>query len=160
MLITQGWNGVDEPWVRAGEDNPSQSMPVTMREDFTADAEFDDPLVMADERGFALEYAGEDEVNGRPVVKLLATRNLKEQTTLYLAADTYFIVRQDRISMKLDGTKQSTQIFYGEFRPVQGVILPHRIDVWENDELVNQILINWMEPNPPAETGLYEATKS
>jgi hypothetical protein len=155
LYIVQGWAGEGDPWVLAGENGQVQPMPSGMKESFIADADFDDPLFQSEARGFTVEYAGEDEVDGRPVVRLLATRNITEQRMLYLAADTYFIVQEDRATTRLDGTLLETRIRYGEFRPVRGVILAHFIQVWENGELVNEIRISWMEPNPPSDPTLY-----
>ena len=53
---------------------------------FTADAEFDDPLVAGPARGFQLEYAGEAEVDGRKLLRVLVTRNLADTFSLLLDA--------------------------------------------------------------------------
>ena len=155
LLLTQAWSGEGEPWLRAGEKGEARVMPRALAEAFKAEAEFDDPLFQSEERGFVLDYAGEDEVAQRPVVKLIATRSAAEQSILYLAADTYFIVRQDRVQLRPDGSRTETQTFYGDFRPVQGVILPHKVVVWSGEELVSETVLNWMEANPPLDADLF-----
>jgi hypothetical protein len=156
QTLIQGWDGGrNEPWIRGGPDGEVQPMPAKVRERFKSESDFDTPLVNAESRGFALEYAGEDEVGGRPVVKLLATRNLTDQSTLYLAADTYFIVRQDRTRIEPNGVRVETQTFYGDFRPVLGVIMPHRISSYEGERLISEVTLSWIEPNPPMEPGLF-----
>ena len=155
LLLTQAWSGDGEPWMRAGEKADARLMPRALADAFKTEADFDDPLYQSEERGFVLEYAGEDEVGQRPVVKLLATRSATEQSILFLAADTYFIVRQDRVQLRPDGTRTETQTFYGDFRPVQGVILPHKIVVWSGEELVSETVLGWMEANPPIEADLF-----
>lgn len=154
--LIQGWNGQDAPWVKNGAEAKLQEMPTGLQDDFKADADFDDPLYQSEARGFRLSYAGEDEVGGRPVVKLEARRaSVRETSVLYLAADTYFIVRQDRTRQRADGSTLSTQTFYADFRPVQGVILPHRITVWAEEKLLNEVVLDWMEPNPPVDANLF-----
>jgi hypothetical protein len=157
QTLIQGWDGRNEPWIQGGEGGEVQAMPANVRDRFKSESEFDTPLVHPEERGYALEYAGEDEVAGRPVVKLLATRDFTDQSTLYLAADTYFIVRQDRVRVEPNGTRLATQTFYGDFRPVLGVIMPHQISVYEGDRLASDVSLNWIEPNPPMEDDLFRS---
>lgn len=153
QMLIQGWDGENEPWVQNGEGGEVQFMPSALASRFKLESAFDTPLIRPKERGYVLEYAGEDEVGERPVVKIFATRGLTDHSTLYLAADTYFIVRQDRVRNAPDGSRIDTQTSYGDFRPVLGVIMPHRIVVRENDSVVSDVLLNWMEPNPPLSNG-------
>ena len=102
-----------------------------------------------------MDYAGEDEVEGRPVVKLLATRDLTDQSTLYLAADTYFIVQQDKVRFEEDGTRIKIETSYDDFRPVLGVILPHHIVVREGGRVMSDVMLTWIEPNPPMESDTF-----
>lgn len=155
LLMIQAWSGEGEPWLRAGGEGEARAMPSALADAFKLEAEFDDPLFRAEERGYVLDYAGEDEVGSRPVVKLIATRSASDQSVLYLAADTYFIVRQDRVQLRPDGSRTETQTFYGDFRPVQGVILPHKIVVWAGEEKVSETVLNWMEANPPVDDELF-----
>lgn len=151
LMLIQAWDGQGSPWMQAGEESPAREMPAVMADAFRAEAEFDDPLYRPEERGYVLDYAGEDEVGGRPVVKLIATRSASDQSVLYLAADTYFIVRQDRVRLRPDGSRSETQVFYADFRPVAGVIFPHKVITWAGDQMVSETSLHWMEPNPPVE---------
>lgn len=160
QTLIQGWDGRGEAWIQGGVGGEVQPMPDAVKDRFKSESEFDTPLINPEERGYALEYAGEDEVGGRPVVKLLATRDFTDQSTLYLAADTYFIVRQDRSRIAPDGTRIATQTFYGDFRPVLGVILPHQISVYEGERLASDVTLNWIEPNPPMEDGMFSASST
>lgn len=160
QTLIQGWDGSGEAWIQGGVGGEVQPMPENVKDRFKSESEFDTPLVNPEERGYALEYAGEDEVGGRPVVKLLATRDFTDQSTLYLAADTYFIVRQDRVRIAPDGSRTATQTYYGDFRPVLGVIMPHHISVYEGERLTSDVTLNWIEPNPPREDDLFRAPSS
>lgn len=118
--LVQGWDGQGDPWIQNGQDGPTGLMPVGLAERFKVESSFDTPLFRPAERGFSLEYAGDDEVDGRPAVKLLATRDLTDQSMLYLSADTYFILRQDRTRRDDEGSALRVQTFYNDFRPVLG----------------------------------------
>jgi len=157
QMLIQGWNGTDEPWIQAGRDAPAQTMPTNLQNRFQAESDFDSPLFEPEAQGYVIEYAGEGEVLDRPVVKLLATRDFTDQSTLYLAADTYFILRQDKAQADAAGNRIVTQTFYQDFRPVLGVILPHRILVYDGERLISDVTLSWIEPNPPLEDGWFDA---
>ncbi len=156
QTLLQGWDGENSPWIQGGVNGAPQEMPPDLATRFKIESAFDTPLFNPEERGFVLEYAGEDQVRDRPVVKLLATRNITDQCTLYLAADTYFIVQQDRVRYEPGGSRVLVETQYGGFRPVLGVIMPHRIVVMEEGEVVSDVMLNWMEPNPPIEDAEFQ----
>jgi hypothetical protein len=155
VTLVQGWDGKNEPWLREGEAGQLITMRGQVAADFKADSDFDDPLFRPKDRGYSIEYAGEQEVKGGAVVKLLVTRSVSDQVTLYLASDTYFIVRQDRTQRLATGELKETQTYFDDFRPVLGVTLPHAITVQSGDEILNQTVLNWIEPNPPVQDAFY-----
>ena len=159
VTLVQGWDGKNEPWLREGTAGQMITMKGQIAADFKADSEFDDPLIRSKERGYTVEYAGEEDVEGGSVVKLLVTKSVSDQVTLYLASDTYFIVREDRKHTLLNGEIDETQTFYNDFRPVLGVTLPHAITMQAGDEVLSQTVLNWIEPNPPIDEGFYSKPK-
>lgn len=156
VTLVQGWDGETEPWLQEGTEGQLITMKGQVAMDFKGDSEFDDPLFRPKERGYTLEYAGEEEVEGGSVVKLLVTRSMTDQVTLYLASDTYFIVREDRSQRLMNGEVDETQTYYDDFRPVLGVTLPHSITMQSGDEILSQTVLTWIEPNPPVEDDYYE----
>lgn len=155
VTLVQGWDGKNEPWLQEGTSGQLITMQGQIAVDFKADSEFDDPLFRPKERGYTVEYAGEEEMEGGSVVKLLVTRSVSDQITLYLASDTYFIVREDRKQRLLSGDVDETQTYYDDFRPVLGVTLPHSITMQSGDKILSQTVLTWIEPNPPVEDGFY-----
>src|SRR5690606_15625167 len=131
-VLIQGWDGVDTPWVQAGRDGAVTDLSVSEQAEFKMQSEFDDPLFRPAQRGYAIDYAGEEKLDGLPAIKLLVTRNLTEQFVLYLDAETYGIIRRDDVVTGPDGEPQATQTLYGDFRPVRGVILPHRVSLFRD----------------------------
>lgn len=158
--LVQGWDGgAEAPWVRNGDDAAVVRLEGAVRDSFVAEAEFDSPLFQPETRGIALEYLGEETMDGQKIVRLSATPKEGEPLTLFLAADTYFIVRQDRKQPLSDGGSLETQTYFADFRPVLGVILPHRITVCAGERTLHEVILNWMEPNPPVGPDTYAAPK-
>ncbi|HYP17984.1 MAG TPA: hypothetical protein VEQ65_12300 [Opitutus sp.] len=129
-----------------GSGEPPRLMAPADARDFIADAEFDDALVNWRERGYALDYAGEAQWDGGRVFKLLVTRPGEAPSFLLLDATTFFIVA--RLAAAADhlvgGSAQETR--YDDFRPVGGIILPHRIRVYAGSRLLRETVLGHVLP--------------
>jgi len=115
---------------------------------FTADAEFDDPLVAGPARGFTLEFAGETEVDGRKLLRVLVTRKLNDTFSLLLDEETYFIVMRVERRMAADGRSRQIVARYDDFRPVEGVLLAHRVTLMTDGRTEQQMIMEKIETNP------------
>lgn len=154
--LVQGTDGKNLPW----QYSPDAEPPVVTRlagqqaRDFAADAEFDDPLVDYAERGYVVDYAGEAVVEGRKTLKLLVTRRLVDSYFLLVDAETYFITR--RLTPQLRGGLEVVrETIYEDFRPVGGVILPHRIIVNLGDRRLHETIMETVMPNARVPAGSF-----
>ncbi len=154
--VIQATDGVAPPW----QLNPDASPPVATdltgdeAQEFAADSEFDDPLVDYAARGYALDYAGEHMVGGRRVIKLLVTRRLVRSYFLLLDAETYFIVSKQATRTR-GGREVPIETRYDDFRPVAGVILPHRYAVYADGRLLHETILEMVKPNAPVPPGSF-----
>ncbi len=154
--LVQGYDGHDAPWeFDTGQWPPRyRDMAAPVAKTFTADSEFDDPLVGGSARGYAVDYAGEVETEGKKLLRLLVTRHHTEVFSLLLDPDTFLIVKRvDEKKNALGGTVHVVT-FYADFRPVDGVLLPHQIALTVDGRVTQQTKIESIEPNPeiPADT--------
>lgn len=148
--LIQGTDGVALPWQLDPDANPPRVTRLEGEEarEFAADAEFDDPLVDYAARGYALDYAGETQVNGRRAMRLLVTRRLVDSYQLLLDAETYFILK--KIATRVRGAREvRIETVYDDFRPVAGVILPHRYVVSADGRPLHETVLEAVEPNAP-----------
>lgn len=125
-----------------------RTMSESAAKSFTADAEFDDPLVAGPARGFTLEYAGEVEIDGRKLLRMMVTRNLTETFALMLDVDTYFIVLRVEQRVTTGGRRRQIVTRYDDFRPVDGVLLPHRVTLMTDGRVEQQMIMEKIETNP------------
>lgn len=129
---TQAWDGESLPW-RQTRGPTGRSAPETMTAEeaaqFTTDANFDDPLVMAASGEGSVDYAGEDVIRGRPVHKLLVMQRFVHLITVYLDAESFLILRQEHT--RAAGTNREVVVAtdFFDYREVDGVKLPHRLEV-------------------------------
>ncbi len=149
--LVQGSDGRTPPWKYDTSALPLRpvDMPPAEAKLFLADVEFDDPLVAGPAAGYALDFAGEFNVKGRKFVRLLVTRKLADTFAVVLDAETFFIVARIDQRTTAGGRKIEVTTRFDDFRPVDGVLLPHRISVQSDGRVTQEIVIEAIEANPP-----------
>ena len=148
--LVQATDGVNPPWeLDSGTWPPRyRDMGAAVAKTFAADAEYDDPLVAGPSRGYTLEYAGDVELENKKMPRILVTRNLTETFSLLLDPDTFFIVRRVEERPNPIGGVSQVVTFFDDYRPVDGVLVPHKIGLFVDGQVKQQTLINSVEPNP------------
>ena len=148
--LTQGWDGKAPPWELDTGASPARSreMAEAPAKTFQADAEFDDPLIAGAERGYTFDYVGKTEVGGRSLLRVMVTHKLKETFAVYLDAETYFIVLRVEERTSPGGRRVPVVTRYDDFRPVEGVLLPHEVTMSIDGKFVQQTKIETIDGNP------------
>ncbi len=85
--------------------------------------DFDGRLIDWQEKGYALEYLGTEDVDGTQAYKLKLTRKNGDLDYVYLDPDQFLEIRDvaDRV---VHGVHQVTQTDYGDYEPVAGAYYP------------------------------------
>lgn len=153
-VLTQGYDGVNPPWVMDSKTGVIREMGAMAARVFDADVEFDDPLVLIGKRRISVDYAGETEIDGKPVFKLLVTENFTVTFSLYLDHSTYFIIRRD---MEKQGVRGPEIVVteYSDFSQLNGVMLPYRIVQKVNGDVRYETVLTHIDANPPLLPGLF-----
>lgn len=116
---------------------------------FEREAVFGPLLLEAAERGLELESLGAGEIDGIPTVGLRVTWPDGLEETWHLDAETYLEVAVDYdvvdFTQARDPVLQRT--FFDDFRPVDGLVLPHWLEHQFNHRLENLTIERW-EVNP------------
>ncbi|MCX6955112.1 MAG: hypothetical protein NTV51_23415 [Verrucomicrobia bacterium] len=148
--LVQASNGVDAPWKGDFNLTPPRTAPMAEAEGriFTADAEFDDPLVAGASRGFTFDYAGEVTSAGKKMVRLLVTRKLTETFAVFVDPETFFITARLDKRKSAGGLPVEVLTRYEDYRPVNGVLLPHRVAVLTDGKPTQVTVIESVEANP------------
>jgi hypothetical protein len=148
--LVQGYDGVEPPWEFDTGTWPPRTRPVAepVARRIVADAEFDDPIIAGPARGYALDYAGEVEVDGRKLRRILVTHKLTESFSLLLEPDTFLILFRTESRSSATGRPFLLSTRYGQFQPVAGVLLPHEMTTTIDGKVTQQMKIELIEPNP------------
>jgi len=153
-VLTQGYDGKNPPWMLDSKVGQVRVMGAAAARAFGTDADFDDPLVTIGKRPIALDYAGEAEIDGKPVFKLLVTENFTETSFVYLDRSTCFLIRHDVVKPGRQGP-EVVETDYGDFSPVNGVMLPHRIIEKAAGTVRYETILDRIEANPVIMPGLF-----
>ena len=148
--LVQASDGKEPPWeFDTGTWPPKyQTMADASARTFTADAEFDDPLVAGKKRGYEIEDGAEAEVDGRRLIRVPVTRNRKEKFHLLLDPDTYLIRLRVEQRAGADGKPVLMITRFDDFRPVAGVLLPHQVTLIVGGKVAQTTKIDRIDPNP------------
>src|SRR5262245_45937296 len=88
----------------------------------------DGPLVDYDAKGVAVKLAGLDEIDGRKAYLLEVTLRGGASRRVWVDAETFLDCRVDRPSTSPLTQGAPVSVYYRDFRPVDGLLIPHTIE--------------------------------
>ena len=91
------------------------------------ESDFDGPLVDYQSKGNKIEYAGKDEVGGKPAEKLKLTTKSGDVRTYFLDASTFLLMKWEGVR-KNDDQEIPVESFFRDYREVNGVKFAFEID--------------------------------
>lgn len=153
-FVSQGYDGYGQPWQKGA--GATVAMSEAEAREFMRDADFDDPLIDPEARGFELEYAGEAELDGQPTVKVLATRNLTETTLLWLDTEHYMIL-QTQAKRRWQGRLTELITRYEDYEATAGVQLARKMTVLAGGQVLHVTRLETVRANPELPEGWFSA---
>jgi len=88
----------------------------------------DGPLIDHAAKGVAVKLAGLDEIEGRKAYLLEVRLPAGASRRIWVDAETFLDVRCDRPSTSPLTTGAPVSVYYRDFRPVNGLVIPHVIE--------------------------------
>jgi outer membrane lipoprotein-sorting protein len=119
------------------------------------DAEFDGPLIDYREKGDTIELVGKDDVNGTAAHKLKITLNDGSAQFLFLDANSGLELKQTR-KVKQGGQEAEENIFFSNYKQVNGLTLPFSIKSTTAGKPDQQITIENVETNPVVDDSVFK----
>jgi hypothetical protein len=119
--------------------------------DARAQADVDlSPLVDAAAKGYTVELQGRDRLPGGDTFKLLVRGRDGPPRTMHLDTRTHLVVEVLDVR-QLDGKPVEFVTEVGDYRSVQGLVFPHRMEVGPRDtpEQRQRLVLQKVEVNPP-----------
>ncbi len=118
-------------------------------------ADFDGPLVEYKEKGNTVELIGKEDVEGTPVYKLKVTLKTGEVRYFFLDAENYLDLKITRTT-KREGTEITVDSFLGDYKDVNGLMVPFSIEARVGDKVANQLVWDKVEFEVPVEDSIFK----
>src|SRR6202171_4707769 len=91
-------------------------------------ADLDGPLVDYAAKGTKIELAGMEKVEDRDTYKLKLTMKNGEAIHVWIDAQTFLEAKIEGQPRRLDGTYHPVEVYYRDYRPVNGLQIPHVLE--------------------------------
>jgi outer membrane lipoprotein-sorting protein len=148
---TQGWKV--RPFLNRDDVEPFT--PAEARSAAAA-AELDGPLIDYAKKGARVELAGTEKVEGRKAYKLKLTAKDGVQRFVWVDASTFLESKISGEPRKLDGRPHAVSIYYRDFRTVNGLKVPFKLETAvEGVKQHRSMVISSVTVNPPLEDTLF-----
>jgi Outer membrane lipoprotein-sorting protein len=133
--------------------------PQRMSEDdsksLVVDADLDHPIVDYKEKGHTAELVGHDSVEGTDCYKIKLTLKNGDIFVYYLDADSYLELKLET-QMKIRGTIQENETYYGDYEQVDGIYYPFAVETGRKGETFRQkTTVEKVEINTPLEDAFF-----
>ncbi len=157
--VARGFNGV-RAWRQVWQDDlgwlPAGRLVGDEAENLREDAEFDDGLLDAHERGATVRYDGHATIDGRDVYKLML--RLRDGNVFYCFLDAATLLERRRVGGRVTGGREALiEWNFGDYRSSGGMRVPFRIDSVSRDTGERRtIAIERIEWNPALDDARFE----
>lgn len=118
-------------------------------------SDMDGALIDYKEKGHSLELVGKEEVEGTPVYHLKLTRKGGDISHLYIDAENYLEIKSTS-KRKTPGGEIEIDTYYGNYKPVNGIIFPFSIEAKVGGQVVQNVVVEKMELDVPADDSLFK----
>ncbi|MCK4764055.1 MAG: outer membrane lipoprotein-sorting protein [Candidatus Aminicenantes bacterium] len=106
----------------------------------------DDPFLDYKKKGFKYELVGKEDMEGTQVFKLKLIKKSGKIVYFFLDAES-FIEIKSIMTNKIGEQDITTEMFYGDYKEVAGVMYPHSIATKQNGQDQGTIVFESVEPN-------------
>ena len=104
-----------------------EAMPAEDVKRMEEQADIDGLLLDYKEKGRQVEYVGKEDLEGTPVHKLKVTQKNGDVVFVYIDAEQFLQLKQSG-KTKIRGQEVESETIFGDFKPVEGLIVPHSIE--------------------------------
>jgi hypothetical protein len=122
-------------------------------------ADIDGILIGAEDKGFGVEYLGEEDMEGTPVHHLKLTIDDSTTVDYYLDAE-YFVELKSTVTAQVEDNTYSVDTYYGDYKEVDGLMVAHSTETRVGDQTQMQMVVELVEFNVDAPDSVFAITSS
>jgi outer membrane lipoprotein-sorting protein len=110
--------------------------------------DWDNPLVKWKENGDKMELIGKEDLKGIPVYNIKMTSKDNDWVNFLMDAEK-FLILEEKYNVKINGKTLEEEQLYSDFRSVEGIILPFKMEEMVNNQRIYTFNISKYEFNIP-----------
>jgi outer membrane lipoprotein-sorting protein len=118
-------------------------------------ADFDGPLLDWKGKGHTLEYVGTEDVGGAKAHKLKLTKKNGQIQYLFLDAESGIDLKTT-VQVPQGGTTMTVETEMSDYRPVEGIMMPHALKTSINGMQTGSIVVDKIELNTPVDEAQFK----
>lgn len=156
MEIISGYDGTVGWAMNPMAGDGVQEVPEEQMSTMRNQADMDGPLVDYAEKGNTLAFMGEEEVDGKNTLMVKLTQADSSETVLYFDPETYMQVKSVGTGANpMTGAEATIETFYSDFRDVEGVLRPFKVEMKIDGQVLQQITMMTVEANEDIDDTLF-----
>lgn len=118
-------------------------------------SDMDGPLVDYKAKGHTVELIGKEDLEGTPAYKLKLTLKNGDVRNIYIDADNWLTLKVN-LKRKTPGGEMEADQYVGNYKKVNGIMVPFSIETKIAGQTVNQIVFDKMEMDVPIEDSVFK----
>jgi outer membrane lipoprotein-sorting protein len=147
----QGWTY--RPYLGRTEAEPMTAAELKSE---AASDDLDGALIDAERKGTKVELQGMDKVEGKNAYKLRLSKANAAPRNLWVDAASFLELKIDGEPRKLDGRPHKVELFFRDYKTVNGLNIPHTLETAvEGVKVTRKIMIKSVTVNPKLDDALF-----
>jgi outer membrane lipoprotein-sorting protein len=126
-------------------------------------ADIDGPFIDYAAKGYKVDYAGEEDIEGSPAYHLIVTTREGDVRDYYFDKDSYLMIKQkDHVKMQ-DGSTNESETNFSDYKEVNGILMPHTVEnigEFQGQRFSSFIKIDSIEQNVAIDDALFKMPDS
>jgi len=158
IKIIQAYDG-KIAWIDNSQDGGLQELPEKFGNALKRQALGYDTLFNYKEYGITYTFKGKEKVKDKDYIVLEQTYSDGYKTTHYIDPETYLVYKSKSIGFNQAGTEVESEIFPSDYKKVEGVSIPHTINVFQGNQEYLKMTIEKVSFNSGIEESFFNMPK-
>lgn len=155
MVITQAYDG-ETAWAVNPQTGSTEEMPEQAAEYFKRDALGNDSLLNPSKYGITFTFMGKEEIEGKEYLILEQTFSDGFKALIYIDPETYLPYKTKSKTLNQMGVEVEAETILEDYKPVEGMMTPHTLTVFQDGEEFITITITEISYNTGLEDSLFQ----
>lgn len=155
MVMTQAFDG-ENGWGVNPQTGGVEDMPEDQAKEMMRMARGNAALLNPEKFGISYTYKGRETLEGKDYFVLEQAFEDGHTVTMHVDADNYMVYKTKEMSTNMAGVQAEAEGFYGDYKKVDGVMMPHSIRILQGGEEAMAMTITEVSFNTGLEDSFFK----